>query len=331
MKSYACIILLIAVSSISSKRVYKCASELKLDTCYLKEEKIVGDETTNTYYVDACSKGKVCNVIDEESSMTSQCTKVKYLLLEGEKCESPYECLSKTCTSNKCEAVSDGGKCSGNQCKLGSYCSGSGDTAVCKKYAAKDGACGGDNPECRPGLTCVENKCVALFSLENGSKTDDKDACKSGHSYYTGTEYQCGIVKSVGTCSDPTAIAEVTITFASDTTKTCNCNVDCSYLQSDKDTQPAYDEYVKAFSDEIDDILDDDDYLEYYMLTGDDDTFGIKKLKEKWVEVEHYSEIADAASEDDKDCVRDYYIRQMSSNKLYFSLFGLILFALALL
>ena len=80
-----------------------------------------------------------------------------------------------------------------------------------------------------------------------------------------------------------------------------------------------------------DDILDDDDYLEYYMLTKDDNTFGIKKLKEKWVEVEHYSEIADAASEDDKDCVRDYYIRQMSSNKLYFSLFGLILFALALL
>ena len=37
------------------------------------------------------------------------------------------------------------------------------------------------------------------------------------------------------------------------------------------------------------------------MLTGDDNTFGIKKLKEKWVEVEHYSEIADAASEDDKD------------------------------
>ena len=67
------------------------------------------------------------------------------------------------------------------------------------------------------------------------------------------------------------------------------------------------------------------------MLTGDDDTFGIKKLKEKWVEVEYYSKIADAASEDDKDCVRDYYIRQMSSNKLYFSLFGLILFALALL
>ena len=330
MKSYACIILLIAVSSISSKTVYKCASELKLDTCYLEEEKKVGDETTLTYYVDACSKGKVCNKMEKES-MTSQCTKVKYLLLEGEKCESPYECLSKTCTSNKCEAVSDGGKCSGNQCKLGSYCSGDGDTAVCKKYAAKDGACGGDNPKCRPGLTCVENKCVALFSLENGSKTDDKDACKSGHLYYTGTEYQCGIVKSVGTCSDPTAIAEVTITFASDTTKTCNCNVDCSYLQSDKDTQPAYDEYVKAFSDEIDDILDDDDYLEYYMLTGDDDTFGIKKLKEKWVEVEHYSEIADAASEDDKDCVRDYYIRQMSSNKLYFSLFGLILFALALL
>ena len=113
-----------------------------------------------------------------------------------------------------------------------------------------------------------------------------------------------------------------------------NCDDDedgCSALQSDKDRQPAFDEYVKAFSDEIDDILDNDDYLEYYMLTEDDNTFGIKKLKEKWVEVEHYSEIADAASEDDKDCVRDYYIRQMSSNKLYFSLFGLILFALALL
>ena len=165
MKSFEFVILLLAVCSIYSKDVYKCASDLKLDTCYLLETTKSGEETIYTHYVDACSKGKICTDTESfdlsELSITPQCIKVKYPLLEGEKCVSPSECLSGLCTSNKCAASSEGTKCSERrECKVGTYCEGSDEESmVCTKYAGKNAACGSFNPECRPGLRCVENKC----------------------------------------------------------------------------------------------------------------------------------------------------------------------------
>lgn len=335
MKSFSIAILLLAVCSIKAKTVYKCASDLKLDTCYLTEVTKVGDETTTTIYVDACSKGKFCNYGESSDlPIANQCVKFKFLLLEGEKCESPSECFSGMCNSNKCAASGEGTKCSEDyECKVGYYCKDSGDSKVCAKYAGKGESCEGDI-ECRPGLSCEENKCVVKYTLENGKTVDYSSSCKSGHRFNSGDGYKCGIVKTVGTCSSSSGTAEATITFDTDKTVNCQCsgNYDdsCSTYQEYKDSQSALDEYVKAFSDKIDDILDDDEYLEHYMLNEDEDTFGIKKLREKWVEYDKYSEIA-SASEDDKDCVRDFFIRQLSSRKLFLNIFGIALFALALL
>ena len=339
MKSFEFVILLLAVCSIYSKTVYKCASVLKIDTCHLHETTKSEEETIYIHYVDACSKGKIC--IDTERTelpIAPQCVKFQYPLHEGEKCFSPIECLSGLCTSNKCAASSEGTKCSERRnCKVGTYCKGSDeDSMVCTKYAGKDEACGSSNPECRPGLRCVENKCVAMFSLDNGAASSGyDDACKSGISYDTATGPQCGKVKKVGTCSRCDTTQDVTITFSSDETIKCNCpgtyseRYSCESLKQELDLQKVFDEYIKEFTDNLDDILDDDDYLEYYMFTHDDDTFGIKNLKEKYVEYNNFYQIA-SASEDDKDCVRDFFVRQLSSNKLYISLFGLVLFIFAL-
>ena len=54
-------ILLLSLSLVSSAAdVYKCASDLKLDTCYLKQESGTEDDSFTTYYVDGCPKGKSC-------------------------------------------------------------------------------------------------------------------------------------------------------------------------------------------------------------------------------------------------------------------------------
>ena len=60
-------------------------------------------------------------------------------------------------------------------------------------------------------------------------------------------------------------------------------------------------------------------------------SFGIKELQKLYIEYMHKKKIDAAADDDAKDCVREYYLRQLSSNKLYISLFGLLLSVVALL
>ena len=331
MKSFTLAILLIAFSSIATADVtkYKCASDLKLDTCYLRDEQTTTDSTTTTIYVDACHKGKVCQG-STFAFGSSQCVKVNFLLQEGEKCESPSECVSGKCENKKCKSIEDGAACEDtNECKIGSYCK----NDVCAKYLAKGADCSGDSEGCRPGLVCSNNVCVPLFSLDNGEKSGPDSGCKSGHSYYNNDGYQCGIVKSVTACTTGASSSEAVITFASDVTVSCDCDSSsgCAQLQNDIDTQEVYNKYIEEVTDRINDILEDEDVIENYKITKDANSFGIKKLKELYVEYAHYDEIALAESDDDKDCVRDYFIRQMSSNKLYLSFYGLVLLALSLL
>ena len=333
-------ILLLSLSFVSSASdVYKCASDLKLDTCFIKEESGTGDERFTTYYVGGCSKGKSCESSDYPYA--SQCVKRKYLLEEGKKCVSASECLSNICEKEKCAAVAEGGKCtpysSATECKLGSYCYGSGEDAVCKAYAAKDASC--TDAKCRPGLVCFNDKCVAKYSLENGAVSSYSNVCKSGHTYYTGNgeEKKCGVVKTAPTCETGDNTKEATITFDTDVKVQCKCATSmaylpkCSDLQDDLNTQEPMNAYTAEYAKQIEDILDDDDVLKYYALKNEDLTLGKKKLRELYVEYYHYSKIALAAAEDDKDCVRDFYITLLSSNYLYFNMLEIAFCALALL
>lgn len=337
MKSYNFAILLLAINSIlaADTVAYKCASELKLDTCYLEDVTKGTDSKTITYYVDACGKGKRCEQ-KTDSYVTSQCAKVKYLLLEGDKCAVPSECYSGKCDGEKCAVISDGGKCSKTkECALGSYCAGSGDDKTCKKYLAKDADCSQDSNGCRPGLECVNDKCIPSFSLANGEKANNYNGCKSKNIFRNNNEPQCGEVKSVGSCTTGSTVDAV-INFGTDVTVKCNCEgatgeeYYCSSLSYTLERQDAWNKYSEEFAKHVDDIIEDDDYLEIAKLSRDSDAFGIKKLREKYVEYSYYDKISQAPTDDDKDCVRDYAVRQMSSNKLYMNLFGIALFALAL-
>ena len=50
------------LSDIYVQDEYKCASKIKLDTCYLSTEK---EDGKRVYYVDGCGKGKFCMDVGE--------------------------------------------------------------------------------------------------------------------------------------------------------------------------------------------------------------------------------------------------------------------------
>ena len=119
---FTAILFLLYISSNNGKYTYKCASALKLDTCYLKESVTSNGETTTTYFVESCSKGKTCIKI-ESDELASKCEKRQFLLKEGKKCEVGSECLSGNCVDNKCAFTQDGSSCKEDrECLFSSFC-----------------------------------------------------------------------------------------------------------------------------------------------------------------------------------------------------------------
>ena len=333
-----------AILSKDTKNVYKCASDLKVDTCYFKDYQSTESTDTYTYYVDACPKGKYCvDLSDDDNTegiLVSQCMKKKHYLDEGDKCEVGSECKSGVCTDKKCVTYEEGKTCSKTkECKLGLYCKTSDKSKSCAKYLKKDESCANNEGKCRPGLECANGKCIPIYSLKDGEKTDNDGACRSGEKYPNNGEEQCGEVTAAGECKSDKAV--VTIKF--DTEK--NFEVSCTgsipelggvYYDDLKSSflgQANWNKYVEKLDNYIDDILEDDEYLEYQSLDGIDVTitFGIKELQKLYIEYLHRRKIEAAADDDAKECVREYYLRQLSSNKLYISLFGLFLSVVALL
>ena len=89
--TYKTLILLLCLVSYSLCTTYKCADDLKLDTCYLS--------TSTDEYVKACATGKTC---EETEGGAYACVKRKTLLEEGDKCIVDEECQSDLCKDKKC-------------------------------------------------------------------------------------------------------------------------------------------------------------------------------------------------------------------------------------
>ena len=368
MKNFRYAIFLIALSSAFYEvaSVYKCASELETDTCYL-EETIREKDPENpsrytekhTFYIKACPKGKICTEYESkyldiseypEIDIVPQCIKNRFLLEEGKKCKSPNECITNKCTNNKCSTVSDGESCEDfdeyyNPCKLGSFCS-SGRNRICIQYKGKDETCGNEETEkCGIGLVCYNHKCVPQFSVENGLTLEEIDkhgyyynpienkACKSGESYYNNKgEYQCGEIKKVDKCKEGASTSTATIMFSTEENVTCDCTEQCERFQKQLDHQPAYKKYIEAFNQEIDNILKENSAYKFYQTRSSiDESFGIEKLRDKWIDYHYIDEFDLAPTDDDKECLREFIIRQLKSNYIFISIFNIILCVFALL
>ena len=162
---------------------YKCADELELDTCYLKQTATNKDIT---YYLKACKKGKKCSQDpDDSDSDVGYCYKEFELLEEGDKCVLDEECKTQKCSQNKCAYLADGEECHyyAERCGIKSTCYGS--PSKCVAYVGEGASC--EEAPCRPGLVCgkIEDAedvtCSKKFSVENGKKVRyDENLCKSG-------------------------------------------------------------------------------------------------------------------------------------------------------
>ena len=164
-------ILLTLLTFATTETIYKCADDLKLDTCRLD---IRGDPD-NTVYVKACKKGKKCS--------GSQCIKIFTLLDEGDKCTIDAECQTKKRPNGKCVYIADGAACEDNDnCGLNSSC----ENDVCTAMIAAGQACDSNINSCKKGLTCgtqgdeTAKTCIKKYSVADGTKADSQSLCKGG-------------------------------------------------------------------------------------------------------------------------------------------------------
>ena len=135
--------------SLTEQDEYKCASNIKLNTCFIYTTK--EDEKT-VAYVNGCGKGKIC----KEVQQMFQCVKVKTLLEEGDKCELAEECQSGLCSSKKCVFKKEGEECtSDNNCGKGLFCKSKDNVGTCQKFLKEGDECESDdynNLLCQPRI-----------------------------------------------------------------------------------------------------------------------------------------------------------------------------------
>ena len=89
------------------KETYKCADEIKLDTCYAEYFEETETELIYTYFVKECSQNKKCT----EVNGFRQCLKVKDKREVDESCEHNVDCITELCSDGKCKGNT---KCSRN-------------------------------------------------------------------------------------------------------------------------------------------------------------------------------------------------------------------------
>ena len=321
MSNILLISLFFSLLSISCTDTYsfKCADELKLDTCYLTSSTTVGSDTNYIHYVSPCSKGKYCDV---SISGLGTCIKREKneLLSQGEKCKLKYECKSGICDNGKCGYLEDGTECKdGNSCKSTSVCVSNGTKFVCTALVGKGGKCEQDL-ECKLGLLCNEgnNQCTEMFSLNDGEVATNDYLCKGG-------------VRIDGKCAT-TSISDATCNSDGKCKVNFNnieyevyCEEDFNLqklfcpLQSDSE---ALKNYIKKFNDKKDDIDEDEEFdvvdkLARYTVNDN------KELLQAYTAV-----IYDNIFKDADDCVKNYWYRQADANINKFPAILLILLSI---
>ena len=341
MKSIKSIIFLCLLSFILSNEFteYKCASNIKLDTCYFWIEKEDGNTVA---YVDGCGKGKICTKVGK----IYQCVKPKTPLEEGDKCELAEECQSGLCSSNKCIVKKEGEACTENSnCGEGLYCRTKDDAGTCQKFLKEGDECVSDDYdylECQTGFFCNLNRdntkkvCTKKYSLDDGTKVDyHSSLCKSGSIYNKDGQYYCATIKGQSQCKEDSGFYTyyliLSLGGATDEAIAqpgkCRCDSPnkCEYYgYSLSDTSKEYTDYKEAYLKVLDDLIKDDDTD---FKTIDARYLNDKDLLEKYVLYKYKDEIP---SGDDKDCVVDFFMTYVKNSSSYLKLSFFTLFALLL-
>ena len=327
----SCVALTFA-ADLPAGRKLKCADDLKLKACYLESTDSSGVKST---YVKSCPKGKFCRqtklYVSDDGFGTSDglgiCVKPLKRGDEGDKCEVDAECKWGHCTDNKCKAVADGGSCTNdNECSGISYCKiNDKGVGACTKLEAKGASCTNSN-QCEWGSVCNLEKCVEMYSLDNGEAADNGEACKGGEKRYSQTKqkYVCAFYKynddkSCTGTTTPRCYYTVTTGLQGDTdgTESDKCDQDkdgkwvCPKIESDQEFQ----DYVKIYRETLKDMDDEDK-----AGITNERTLNDKKVAEAWNKYWYAVQINGA-----DECIKDFYLQlNLSSSSLKFTLLSLV-------
>lgn len=319
MKNIIFLITITFLLSVSCENSYKCADELKLDTCHLTVQETVDGNTNNIYYVSPCKKGKKCE-IDNDGLGTCVKRERTELLKQGEKCKIDEECKTGICDNGKCGYIPDGGDCHFSEtCKANSVCTINNGKLACTPLVGKDSECSSDD-QCKLGLLCngISKKCTQMFSLDDGEAANNGYLCKSGIIINnkcvttsvvdaTCTENKCKIKydnqEQIAYCSRDNYVEKYICPIQSDSEALKN--------------------FIKIFQDKVDDIDDEEEFdVEDYSARL---TLNYNKdLLEAYTAITYDSVFKNA-----DDCVKDFFYRQADSSLLKYSYMLMLLFAFA--
>ena len=232
----------------------------------------------------------------------------------------------KACKKGKtCYRDSSGGYCykdielleEGDKCVLDEECK----TQKCSQnkcaYLADGEECDGSN-QCGIKSTCYEDKCVAYVG--EGASCEEAP-CRPG--------LVCGKIEDAEdvTCSKKFSVENGKKVSRKDLCKSGKIGVDGKCIDRTED-KSEWDAYVEEYIDEQENVLKEDKKkLSDFDFDSDYDTLNSKSVAEKYVEYWHKKEIGTG---DDADCIKDYFIQQLSSYSLRFSFVSLLLLFVSL-
>lgn len=219
--------------------IYKIPStSLEKGICKIKEGNII--------YVQKCYPAFQC---EQNNNSVGLCQADYSLKIEEENCNFNFDCYSNNCSNNVCHSINIGESCINHfQCSISAYCDGR-----CQKLVGNGERCKEDY-QCIIGHLCSDGKCVKMFSLEKGNKTDKPYVCKSGYA----ENNICAETNSTDSLKKCESNEDCTIEVDTGNGKksnnnkdTCKCNLEgekyCILTSSSKEWK----NYVETFNSEI--------------------------------------------------------------------------------
>ena len=331
---FLCLLVCPSIYKLETTYAFKCADELKIDTCYLEAEVKNGEDTVVTCYMKACPKNKKCTLVESTNGEDyCHCVKVKEYIKDGDSCLFNKECQSGNCVNKKCAYIEDGEKCSSaRSCNKKSSCNYF-NGFRCTPLSNKNEQCNSSN-DCGFGLLCNKeinsSICTEMFSLEDGKESSEDFLCASGRRY----NGKCATTKTVNsncTESDTCQISVIVGGNEQTVSQKCeevyflgNSEMACP-LQSN--TQQMKD-YIKLYKNEREKMDQNDIDKIHVGNMEDEDRFTLnsnKKVLEAYVNLHYYKIIGD------NDCIRDFFISEQKANKNQLSILIMLFFSLLMI
>ena len=305
----------IAIQAIVSETVcplYKCLTDGS-ETCHTYNK---AEDGLETYQVQKCKDStKYCAVLfDSTQNVTCTAKPEATGLPAGEACEKDSNCRGELkCESKVCAGKDKEAVCTYDyECKPGLYCDGK-----CKELNKLGDACKNDN-DCVNNALCNGDKCVEIFSLDDGQETNNKLLCKSMKKYSDEGKTYCASSELTSTECPEDKKCRYKTTYGEGKEVTLIRDCACKATDNTKlycptgTTSDLYKAAIQAKKDAFEDSKN-----KHVTLKGVTNKFDLKKKIQK----------ADVSPllDDAEDCMLDAYL---STSYLKISFLGLLIFGL---